>query len=203
METSPHTITNLPISDKLIYEVDPKFPAEMLNAMLSSVQTEVKQGIMQEAAVNSLDGERGVVNVDVRKSKVAFLCWDHWIAGILHNLFISANNDYFHFDLDHFDTGIQTTFYTEGDHYTWHSDGIPFPNRERDVYERKLSMSFMLTDDYKGGELEFELKPTKIVRKPKAGTAIIFPSWLAHRVKPVKEGERISLVAWMNGPKFK
>ena len=201
MENSPHTINNLPLSDKLIYEVDPQFPDGMLNAMLSSVQKEVKRGIMQEAAVTN--GTGIAVEHDIRKSKVAFLCWDHWIAGILHNLFISANNDYFHFDLDHFDTGIQTTFYTEGDHYTWHSDGIAFPERERDVYERKLSMSFMLTDDYKGGELELELKPNKMVRKPKAGTAIIFPSWLAHRVKPVKEGERISLVAWMNGPKFK
>ena len=201
MENSPHTVNNQPISDKLIYEVDPKFPVEMVNAMVSSVYEEVKKNSTAEAPVTT--GTGVAVDRDVRSSKVSFLCWDHWIAGILHNLFISANNDYFHYDLDHFDTGIQTTFYTEGDYYTWHSDGMNSSDLVNSVYERKLSMSFMLTDDYKGGELELELKPNKTVRKPKAGTAIIFPSWLAHRVKPVKEGERISLVAWMNGPKFK
>ena len=203
METSPlhdlrHVSYNLPISEKLIYEVDPKFEPEMINAMLASVLKEHPH----PAKVNGVDGVKEV-NPEIRKSKVSFLCWDHWIAGILHNLFISANNDYFHYDLDHFDTGIQTTFYTEGDYYTWHSDGMNSSDLVNSVYERKLSMSFMLTDDYKGGELELELKPNKMVRKPKAGTAVIFPSWLAHRVKPVKEGDRISLVAWMNGPKFK
>lgn len=201
METSPlhdlrHVSYNLPISEKLIYEVDPKFEPEMINAMLASVLKEHPH----PAKVNGVDGVKEV-NPEIRKSKVSFLCWDHWIAGILHNLFISANNDYFHYDLDHFDTGIQTSYYIKGDHYTWHSDGVS--DTTPMGYERKLSMSFLLTDDYKGGELEFELKPDKMVRKPKTGTAIIFPSWLAHRVKPVKEGDRISLVAWMNGPKFK
>ena len=195
IENSPHAQNNLPITDKFIYEVDPQFPPEMIDSMLASVRKADRQpgGVRSAGEVT--------VDTNIRKSDVSFLCWDHWVAGILHNLFISANNDYFHFDLDHFDSGIQTTYYKEGDHYTWHSDasGIHTPSG----YERKLSMSFLLTDDYKGGELEFELKPKTSLKKPKAGTAIIFPSWLAHRVKPVEEGERISLVAWMNGPNFK
>ena len=197
MSTSPHAKYNGCLSDKLAYTVDPKFEPEMLNAMLAAVLKEHPK----QARVHASQGKAPEVVPEIRSSKVSFLCWDHWIAGILHNLFISANNDYFHFDLDHFDSGIQTTFYIEGDHYSWHSDGAS--DMTPAGYERKLSMSFLLTDDYKGGELELELKPNKYVYKPKAGSAVIFPSWMAHRVKPVKSGDRISLVAWMNGPNFK
>ena len=35
------------------------------------------------------------------------------------------------------------------------------------------------------------------------GTAIIFPSFMAHRVAPVTVGERRSLVAWACGPTFR
>jgi len=197
MGNSPHAQdNNYCLSDKLSYTVDPKFEPEMISAMLSSVLKEHPK----TALVHSRGGE-SIEDLETRKSKISFLCWDHWIAGILHNLFISANNDYFHFDLDHFDSGIQTTFYIKDDHYTWHSDAASGATPKG--YERKLSMSFLLTDDYKGGELELECKPNKYLYKPKAGTAVIFPSWVPHRVKPVKSGDRISLVAWMNGPKFK
>ena len=196
MENSPHAHNNGRLTDKISYTVDPKFEPEMISAMLTSVLKEHTT----PALIHGKDGS-AEENPAIRKSKVSFLCWDHWIAGILHNLFISANNDYFHYDLDHFDTGIQTTYYTKDDHYDWHSDASS--GATPIGYERKLSMSFLLTDDYKGGELELELKPNKSSYKPKAGEVVIFPSWVPHRVKPVKSGDRISLVAWMNGPKFK
>jgi PKHD-type hydroxylase len=196
MSISPHAQNNRCLSDKLAYTVDPQLEPEMISAILTSVRKKHPY----PGRINIGDGTTDVVS-DVRKSKIHILPLDHWIAGILHNLFISANNDYFHYDLDHFDSGIQTSYYTTGDHYTWHSDGLADTTPRG--YERKLSMSFLLTDDYKGGELELEFKPNKYSYKPKAGSTVIFPSWMPHRVKPVKSGERISLVAWMNGPKFK
>ena len=35
------------------------------------------------------------------------------------------------------------------------------------------------------------------------GTIIIFPSMLQHRVTPVTNGTRYSLVQWFSGPNFK
>ena len=183
------------LATKLTYTTDPKLPPNVLQEM---VKTAKSHRISKVPGRIGLDAE---LHSDQRSSGVYFMCWDSWIAGILHNIFISANNDFFHFDLDHFDTGIQTTYYEEGDHYTWHNDARS--NQTPTGYERKLSMSFLLTDDYEGGELELEAKPFHKTFKPKAGTALIFPSWLPHRVKPVTSGERISLVTWMNGPYFK
>ena len=37
----------------------------------------------------------------------------------------------------------------------------------------------------------------------KQGTAIAFPSYVLHGVKPVTTGTRYSLVAWITGPEFK
>ena len=37
----------------------------------------------------------------------------------------------------------------------------------------------------------------------KYGRAVLFPSFLCHRVKPVTKGIRKSLVVWVVGPKFK
>ena len=79
--------------------------------------------------------------------------------------------------------------------------------------KEKLSCSFMLSDpnDYEGGELQFVLhkgksfdfKPYFKSYKPEQGSIVVFPSWLPHRVRPVKSGTRKSLVAWVHGPLFK
>ena len=59
--------------------------------------------------------------------------------------------------------------------------------------------------DYVGGEIEFKTSEGKIIKieKPSRGTVIIFPSFLYHRVKPVKSGTRYSLVVWACGENFK
>lgn len=58
-------------------------------------------------------------------------------------------------------------------------------------------------DDYVGGDLElmFGDEPQKMIRK--RGTILCFPSYVLHRVTPVTEGTRYSLVAWITGPQFK
>ena len=78
---------------------------------------------------------------------------------------------------------------------------------------RKLSVTVTLSDpkDYKGGELEFDFrnldpdkkrnvkKCTEILPK---GSLVVFPSFVWHRVCPVKSGERNSLVIWNLGYPF-
>ena len=34
------------------------------------------------------------------------------------------------------------------------------------------------------------------------GQGVIFPSYIAHRVRPLKSGKRVSLVAWLIGDDF-
>jgi len=78
-------------------------------------------------------------------------------------------------------------------------------------------MTCQLTDgsEYKGGELEFDLRnydpPMRDESKhliqckqilPK-GSIIVFPSFMWHRVKPVTKGTRYSLVMWTLGYPFK
>ena len=185
-------------ANNIIYTVDPKIPQAMLKAMLEECKSlSYAKSLVNGADSADLTGEIA----KVRSSEQCWLCWDHWIAGIMHNIFISANNDYFNYDLDHFDSGIQVTKYEVGQEYGYHIDQLP-PHQK---LPRKLSMSLLLNDNFTGGEFEFynssnykyEVMPTK------TGTSIIFPSWVVHRVKPVKSGVRYSLVAWMNGPQFK
>lgn len=72
---------------------------------------------------------------------------------------------------------------------------------------RKLSVTISLSDpdDYKGGNLKFDLGPHRPDRyheceeiRPR-GSIIVFPSHIYHQVTPVTEGTRYSLVCWSLG----
>ena len=79
---------------------------------------------------------------------------------------------------------------------------------------RKLSVTVTLSDpkEYSGGELEFDFrnldpdkprKPVKCKEILPKGSLVVFPSFVWHRVCPVKRGERKSLVIWNLGWMFK
>ena len=189
---------------KLAYEIDPQLTPLLLQELIKQVKENPNTPFTDSRMSDDS------IHTDIRKSKQSWFYTDHWIGGVIYNLFVNANESFFHYDLNYFGDGIQVTIYKEGDFFDWHTDG--FPRYAND--ERKLSISLLLTDDYEGGELEFDFKrsalqkngqknPSRFSFKPKAGTAIIFPAWLPHRVKPVTSGERICLVAWQYGPVFK
>jgi len=96
---------------------------------------------------------------------------------------------------------VQITRYAESDYYDYHidGDGVTPIKAQGTIYHgktRKVSMSILLNDDFRGGEFEFY---PNIKLMPKTGDAIIFPSYILHRVAPVTRGTRYSLVAWMIG----
>ena len=77
---------------------------------------------------------------------------------------------------------------------------------------RKLSMIINLTDpnEYKGGELQFDFRNEAAGKNihtceamKEKGSIVIFPSFVWHRVTPVTEGTRYSLVNWIVGKNFK
>jgi len=114
---------------------------------------------------------------------------------------LRANNNHFGFEGMRLTEVGQFTHYPTGGFYEWHMDNDVIGKHQPPV--RKISMTLLLSDPstFEGGELEFmnEGKTAKL----KQGQAIFFASWLQHRVKPVTQGERSSLVMWFGGPSFK
>ena len=85
--------------------------------------------------------------------------------------------------------------------YDWHTDDGLKPNKDGLV--RKLSISILLSNEnnFEGGLFEFkEFKNQPVLKQ---GSILVFPSFLEHRVTPVKFGERISAVTWISGPAYK
>ena len=114
---------------------------------------------------------------------------------------IQANNNHFGFEGMQLTEPAQFTHYLTGGFYEWHMDNDVVGKHQPPV--RKISMTLLLSDPstFEGGELEFMSKGKTV--KLKQGQAIFFASWLQHRVKPVTQGERKSLVMWFGGPSFK
>ena len=114
----------------------------------------------------------------------------------------------------------QFTKYKKGQYYDWHCDSWdkPYVNTQNPQDPtngkiRKLSVTVTLSDpkEYKGGELEFDYrdldpdkkrKPVKCKEILPKGSLVVFPSFVWHRVCPVKSGERNSLVIWNLGYPF-
>jgi len=162
------------------------------------------------------------LNEDVRRCEVAWLN-DPWIFERINNAIISANQDagwnWFYDTIE----PMRFTRYALNEHYDWHSDwGSDFlstydrpNNSEYHGKVRKISVTINLVDGnkYKGGNLMFadskylhrnfgkngeeQLYEVKEIR-PK-GSVIIFPSFTYHKVSPITEGIRYSLVAWALG----
>ena len=88
--------------------------------------------------------------------------------------------------------------------YNWHMD-MCLNHMPPDMYDtRKLSMTLQLNDDFEGGEFQINNgdEAGAIAPEMKKGRALLFPSFMCHRVKPVTKGIRRSIVVWVVGPKF-
>ncbi len=160
---------------------------------------------------------------NIQKKRRSDLVWlsDTWIYKELHPYVEIANKEAGWNYTWNRSEPCQFTKYKPGQYYDWHSDSwdkvYKKPGHSDDGKIRKLSMTCQLTDgsEYSGGELEFDFrnydphqrdenahvrKATEILPK---GSIIVFPSFVWHRVKPIKEGTRYSLVVWHLGHPFK
>jgi len=118
------------------------------------------------------------------------------------NIFIQkANKNHFGFGDIQITEQAQFTEYPEGGFYDWHMDTDV--NMQYEPPVRKISMTLLLSPEnqFEGGNLEL-MAPGKKVNL-KQGHAIIFASFLNHRVAPVTKGVRQSLVMWFGGEPFK
>jgi PKHD-type hydroxylase len=89
-------------------------------------------------------------------------------------------------------------------HYDWHTDNCFVPPVWTPT-DRKLSCVIQLSDpaSYAGGKLELDGVTISDGNFKNQGDVLFFPSHLRHRVTPVTEGTRYSLVTWINGPRLR
>jgi PKHD-type hydroxylase len=145
----------------------------------------------------------GTVDTTYRNSKIKWLPLSdetNFIYQKVFDLIKNANENMWNFNISFFKEDIQISEYNheyEG-HYDWHMDF------GTNASTRKLSISIQLSDpeEYEGGELNFQIHKTILKAPNQKGTAIVFPSYLLHRVTKVTKGTRRSLVCWIHGPPF-
>jgi len=108
-------------------------------------------------------------------------------------------NQAFQFELLGFVDALQYTVYGIGHKFDWHVD-----IGAGQASLRKLSITVQLSEEsaYEGGGLQFISAPDQTSSKAR-GSAIVFPSYLAHRVADVTDGTRCSLVGWAAGVPFR
>lgn len=125
---------------------------------------------------------------------------NNWLFERIAGAVGEINKTIFEFDLDGSIHGFQLGRYGVGQGYDWHADlGALAPRR-------KLSVSIQLTapSKYEGGSLEFFRTETQSAHGwSELGSMTVFPSWLLHRVSRVSQGERWSLVTWLEGSPFR
>ena len=140
----------------------------------------------------------------------------YWFAGMIWHYIMRVNAHNFNYDITCFgEDMIEFMSYEKGGHYKWHQDHTLY-NYNKDTesieqcfdmqyqFNRKISFSLLLNDDYEGGELQILKHPTGLTRVPKkAGTLVIFDSNCYHRVTKVREGRRDALVGWVIGPRWR
>lgn len=87
------------------------------------------------------------------------------------------------------DSGYQILKYSENGFYTQHTDSYK-------LHPRAVSCSFILNNDFDGGEFAFFDRELKY--KLEKGDAIMFPSnfMYPHEIMPVTKGTRYSIITW-------
>lgn len=126
-----------------------------------------------------------------------------WVMDRIVTLVAEANRTVFDFSLTEFAESAQVASYDAdvGGHFDWHSD----IGDGRLAGRRKLTMVVQLSDpaSYEGGMLEIMPSGHVIAASTARGAAVLFPSYLLHRVTPITRGQRQSLTIWAHGPAFR
>ncbi len=175
------------------------YKTQLPKYVIDSFLEETKEIKLSQATVKN-----NVLNVAIRNSKTFWIPQSHWIGGFANHYVMQANQDNFKYDLVKTpNRPLQFTSYDVGEYYNWHTDTI---NEVEEGLIRKLSFTIQLSapEDYSGGELQFLDNNNGTFFAPKErGTIIIFDSRIKHRVRKIRDGNRKSIVGWVEGPLWK
>jgi len=151
-------------------------------------------------------GQTIIIGVaEVRRSPISWIRSDvadnRWIFERLAANITNINDQFFNYEL----TDIQSLQFTSYDAKEKGFYGKHIDMMYKGTGTRKLSVTIQLSDDkdYEGGDLLLHYKNEPDIGFRNLGTATFFPSWMLHEVTPVTKGKRYSLVAWIQGPRFK
>ena len=161
--------------------------------------------INETIKLNLIKGNDDYAKDAVKTSDVKFVNYGKIQSKILSfvEFCLTANNNFFGFDLHPLTSmkKLNYNIYEEGSEYTWHIDAVP-----RDpVRDIKLTALLNLSEEtYEGGDLVL-FRSNEIICNEfnKPGSAIIFPSFINHKVNKITYGKRHTLAIWMSGPKFR
>jgi len=139
--------------------------------------------------------------VGVRKSDIVWIK-EQWVYDLISPYMFTANERAgWKYNITTAED-CQITRYTKDGFYNWHIDGMGSHSElQDDGNTRKLSMSVILNSDYEGGDFEMRGLENQVPRLEE-GSILVFPSFVEHRVTPVTEGIRYSLVSWFVGPPY-
>jgi PKHD-type hydroxylase len=144
------------------------------------------------------------VDDNVRKSDISWMPMDQnteWLWWKIADLCGQANYDLFMYDITTIQSLQYTVYNSNHQHYDWHIDA----GESNFTHVRRFSGVLMLSDpdEYEGGHLEIirggNLNAIESY-KQKKGDLIFFDANMPHRVTPVTDGVRRTLVFWVLGP---
>jgi PKHD-type hydroxylase len=185
--------------------VESAFSEEEVDLIVASLQSREKE----QGQIGTIEAE---TLLKYRSSKVSFINYSKeysWLFDKFNKIIQNVNEEYYNFDLNGYDY-IQYSEYlaNENGHYDYHIDLMldMIPQKDYDFLYRKLSFTLCLNQqgtDYSGGDFKIKTGSEDVSMKLNKGDMIVFPSFILHKVEPVTEGVRKSLVGWVTGPKFK
>lgn len=117
-----------------------------------------------------------------------------WLYKGAEKFMFKVNKQNWRMKLTHLEE-LRVCRYLPGFYHDWHGDFSPYDRS-------KLSLSCLLTphSQFTGGD--FEITEIGAVES-KPGQAVVFPGAWVHRVTRVEAGERMILLGWMEGPRFR
>lgn len=134
-----------------------------------------------------------------RKSRIKWIQLGDELSNKLSDLVVRINDNMWGFNINSLPKKFQFTEYDgNGSHYQYHAD-----IGDGELSKRKISMVCGITKEtnYVGGEFNLFGEPSNF--KLEFKSVLLFPSFLIHKVYPVTQGTRYSLVNWVEGEPFK
>jgi PKHD-type hydroxylase len=154
-------------------------------------------------AAMGIDGE--LTKHTGRDTTICFVPPNNWFTDIMYEFGVQSNKICgWNFDITTHEN-IQYATYEPGQHYDWHIDTFFLSLPEKSSTDRKVTVVCLMNDvsEFEEGELQIGIGGSDYTVPLEKGSIVAFPSFLYHRVIPIKSGVRKSSTMWLSGPRFR
>ena len=130
-----------------------------------------------------------------------------WIYDRIEKFVARMNNHFWNFELGRDDSASGCRLHESMQILKYKSSNKGFYDLHMDAgihgytHLRKLSVTVQLSapQSYAGGDLELVVGKKQLLMPRSIGSAVVFPSYILHTVRPVTYGTRFALVLWFTG----